>query len=173
MPVERPEQRARAGAREPCRRRRRRRAADAEQAARIKEHIQSGELPLFFGAPHRGGSVPGFGPAHHHGLDSAAEYLGLTEEQLRAQLRPKVRMLAQVAQAQRKSVEGLVDALVADFKTHLDAAVKAGRVTQAKADEILAGRPRARHRARQRRAETGLPAENSAFFAPPPVGAPA
>src|SRR5215203_3523479 len=107
-----------------------------EQADRIKEHIQSGELPLFFGPPHRGGLVPGFGPAHHHGFDAAAKYLGLTDAQLRTELESG-KTLAQVAQAHGKTVDGLVDALVADFKTKIDAAVKAGRVTQADADRAL------------------------------------
>jgi hypothetical protein len=147
-----------------------------EEAARIKEHIQSGELPLFFGAPHRGGIVPGFGPARHHGLDAAAKYLGLTEEQLRTELESG-KTLAQVAQAQGKSVDGLVDTLVADFKTHLDAGVKAGRLTQAKADEILKDvRERVTAHVNGQgpdRKGFGFRRNGPAFFAPPPAGAPA
>ena len=121
--------------------------------------------------------MPGFGFAHHHGLDAAATYLGLTQEQLRTQLESG-KTLAQVAQAQGKSVDGLVDALVADFKAKLDAAVKAGRVTQADADQALKD-VRARITARVNgqgpdgghgerfRFRRGGPA----FFAPPPLGA--
>jgi len=145
-----------------------------EQADRIKEHIQSGDLPLFFGPPHRGGLVPGFGFAHHHGLDAAATYLGLTQEQLHTQLESG-KTLAQVAQAQGKSIDGLVDVLVADFKAKLEEAVKAGRMSQAKADEVLKD-VRARvtahvngqgARGERFRFRRGGPA----FFAPPPVGA--
>jgi len=142
-----------------------------EQAARIKQHIESGELPLFFGAPHRGGTFPGFGFAHHRGLDAAASYLGLTEEQLRSELESG-KTLAQVAEAHGKSVEGLVDALVVDFKTKLDAAVEAGRITQEKADQVLRDvRERVTAHVngqRRERFRRGGPA----FFGPPPVGAP-
>jgi hypothetical protein len=99
----------------------------------LKQRLESGDVPLFAG-PH-----PGF---EHHGmlggLDAAASYLGLTEEQLRSELSSGT-TLAQVAQAHGKSVSGLVDALVADAKSHLDAAVKAGRITQAQADDMLNG----------------------------------
>ena len=145
-----------------------------QQAARIKEHIQSGELPLFFGAPHRGGIVPGFGRALHHGLDEAAQYLGLTQEQLRTQLESG-KTLAQVAEAQGKSVDGLVDALVADFKTHLDAAVEEGRLTQAWADEVLQDvRERVTAHVNGHgpgHGRFGFRRNGPAFFAPPPPGA--
>jgi uncharacterized protein YidB (DUF937 family) len=98
----------------------------------LKKRIESGDFPLFFG-PHRGYGHFGF-----HGLDGAASYLGLTEEQLRSELAGG-KTLAQVAQAQGKSVAGLVDALVADVKEHLDAAVAAGRLTQAQASDLLSG----------------------------------
>jgi hypothetical protein len=103
-----------------------------EEGAALKERIQAEEYPLLGG--------PGLG--HHggrgfHHLDAAAEYLGLTEAELRTQLR-NGQTLAQVAQAQGKTVDGLVDALVADEKAELDAAVAAGRITQAQADEQLA-----------------------------------
>jgi len=97
----------------------------------LKQRLESGDLPLFAG-PHRG---------FHHGgmfggLDAAAGYLGLSEEQLRIEL-SRGKTLAQVAQAHGKSVSGLVAALVADAKSHLDAAVKAGRITQSQADQLL------------------------------------
>jgi hypothetical protein len=141
-----------------------------EQANRIKELIQSGGLPLFFGAPHRGGIVPGFGPALHHGLDTAASYLGLTEQQLRTELETG-KTLAQIAQAHGKSVDGLVDALVADFKTKLDASVKAGRITQEKADQVLKDvRERVTAHVNGELRERFRPG-GPAFLAPPPIGA--
>ena len=79
----------------------------------------------------------GFG--HHGGpprSTAAATYLGLTEAELRTQLESG-KTLAQIAKAQGKSVDGLEKALAADAKTKLDAAVKAGTLTQAQADEIL------------------------------------
>ena len=63
-------------------------------------------------------------------LAAAASYLGLTVDQLRTQLESG-KSLAQVAQAQGKSVSGLKAALIADAKSHLAEAVADGRLTQA------------------------------------------
>ena len=73
------------------------------------------------------------GPAS---LEAAAKYLGLTEAELRTQLEAG-KTLAEIAKAQGKTVDGLEKALTADAKTKLDAAVKAGTITQAQADELL------------------------------------
>jgi hypothetical protein len=103
------------------------------QGEELKQHIESGDVP-FFGAPGLG--------MHHmfgmlgRGLDAAASYLGLTEDQLRTQLESG-KTLSEVAKAQNKSVDGLVNALVADAKQHLDAAVKAGRITKSQEDSML------------------------------------
>jgi AraC-like DNA-binding protein len=105
-----------------------------EDADALKDRINFGAFPLFGRGLHR----HGFG--HHHGfigkLDAAADYLGLTDAQLRTQLHSG-KSLAQIAQAQGKSVDGLVAALVNEAKKHLDAAVSAGRLTRAQADEML------------------------------------
>lgn len=111
----------------------------------LKQRIEAGDTPLFFGGagPHGGpGGFHdgfGFGFALHDGggLAAAATYLGLTPAELRTQL-SNGKSLADVAKAQNKSVSGLVDALTADAKTKLDAAVKAGRLTQSQADDMLA-----------------------------------
>jgi uncharacterized protein YidB (DUF937 family) len=99
----------------------------------LKQRLSSGDYPLFFD-PHRGldHGVP-FG-----GLDAAATYLGLTEAQLHSELAGG-KTLAQVAQAHGKTVDGLVDALVADVKKHVDAAVAAGWLTQSQANQMLNG----------------------------------
>src|SRR4029078_5126773 len=73
-----------------------------------------------------------------HGLDAAASYLGLTEAQLRTRLESG-KSLADVAKAQDKSLSGLKDAMLADAKTKLAAAVKAGRLTSAEEQRILSG----------------------------------
>jgi predicted DNA-binding protein (UPF0251 family) len=99
------------------------------QGDELKQRIESGDVPLFGG--------PGF---HHHGpfggLDAAATYLGLTDAQLRTQLESG-KSLVDVAKAQNKSVDGLVQAIVDAAKKKLDAAVTAGRLTQSQADSIL------------------------------------
>ena len=104
------------------------------QGDELKQRIESGDLPLFAG--------PGGLRMHHMfgmvgpGLDAAASYLGLSEDQLRTQLE-NGKTLAEVAKSQNKSVDGLVDAIVADAKQHLDAAVKAGKITKSQEDSIL------------------------------------
>ena len=87
--------------------------------------------------------MPGFGPGHgfeHHemfgGLDAAATYLGLSEEELHNQLESG-KSLADVAKTKGKSVDGLVDALVTDARKHLDEEVSEGDLTTAQADQIL------------------------------------
>jgi hypothetical protein len=114
-----------------------------EQADAMKKRSKDGGLPLFGGRGH--GGFGGDGGGGHHGgprgyrgpgLASAATYLGLTEAELRAQLESG-KSLADVAKAEGKTVAGLKAKLKADIETKLDAAVKAGRITQAQADEML------------------------------------
>ena len=105
-----------------------------EQGDAMKARAAQGGVP-FFGGGHRGG---GFGFGHHGpaSLEAAAKYLGLTEAELRTQLEAG-KTLAEIAKAQGKTVDGLEKALTADAKAKLDAAVKAGTITQAQADELL------------------------------------
>ena len=104
----------------------------SEHAAKLKERVAAGEIPLF--------AMPG---RRHHGgrgakLEAAAEYLGLTKAELREALDEDT-SLADVATDRGKSVPGLVDALAAAARERLDAAVAAGRITAAERDERLAG----------------------------------
>jgi uncharacterized protein YidB (DUF937 family) len=104
------------------------------QAQAMKERIDAGEVPLFGLGP---------GPGHHHGpglhggLDSAADYLGLTQAQLRTALNGDT-TLAQLAKDKGKSVDGLVTAMVADAKAKLAEAVEDGRLTQAESQAMQA-----------------------------------
>jgi hypothetical protein len=104
------------------------------QGDALKARIESGELPLLGLGP-VGGHARG-GPGPH--LDAAASYLGLTAAELRTQLESGT-TLAAVARAEGKTADGLVAALVADEKQELAAAVDAGRLTRAQAEELLAG----------------------------------
>jgi polyhydroxyalkanoate synthesis regulator phasin len=106
-----------------------------QQGAELKQRIESGDFPLV--GPPGFGHRPGGPDAFRHGLDSAASYLGLSEDQLRTQLESG-KTLAEVAKAQGKSVDGLEAAMVKDATTKLDAAVKAGRLTSAQEQQILA-----------------------------------
>jgi hypothetical protein len=111
------------------------------EADALKQRIESGDYPPFFG-PLFG---PRFGPDFdRHGpppfffdekLSSAAEYLGLTEAELRTKLN-EGQTLAQIAKAQGKSVEGLKDAMLKATKAKLDQLVEDGRLTQEEADEV-------------------------------------
>jgi hypothetical protein len=110
------------------------------QGDRIKQAIDAGDAPLF-----------GFGPRRFHehehfeahgpfskGLETAASYLGLTEDKLLSELRGG-KSLAQVAKAHGKSADGLVNAMVKQAETKLDQAVKNGRLTEAEKKEMLTG----------------------------------
>jgi len=105
-----------------------------DQGNELKQRIESGSLPLFFGP--RGGPGRHFG--HFGELDAAASYLGLTDAQLDAQLESG-KSLAQVAKDRGKSVDGLIQALVDSATKKLDSAVAAGRLTKAEEQSILAG----------------------------------
>lgn len=102
------------------------------RADALKQRLEAGELPLFGGR---------HGGLRHLGLRgdlaAAAAYLGTTQAELRTALRGG-KTLADVATDGGKSVGGLVDALVADLKQRLDAAVTAKKLTQAQADGLLA-----------------------------------
>jgi len=105
------------------------------QGDALKQRIQSGQAPLFggrFGFDHG----HGFGRFGAVGLGAAAGYLGVSGPDLRNAL-ASGKTLAQVAQEHGKSVEGLVSALVDAAKQKLDAAVSAGRITQAQEDSFL------------------------------------
>jgi predicted DNA-binding protein (UPF0251 family) len=114
-----------------------------EEAAKIKKRIDANEVPFFGLGPgfHRGPG-PGFHREHHfpfHAkLEAAAKYLGISQSELWKALEGR-KTLAQVARDRNKSVDGLVEALVADAETKLDGAVKAGRLTQGEKKEMLAG----------------------------------
>ncbi len=108
------------------------------QGDALKARIDSGEMPLFAGPRGFAGPHGGLG---HHGrlaeLDSAAAYLGISENALRTELVAGT-SLADVAQAKGKSVDGLVTALVEAATKKIDAAVTAGRLTKEQATTMKA-----------------------------------
>lgn len=110
-----------------------------EQAAKLKQRIADGN-GLGIGARerfarHQKAFRERIAKTRAHA--PVATYLGLTREQLRAELKSG-KSLAQVAQAQGKSVDGLVSAMLAPAKARLAKAVESGRLTKTRADEILA-----------------------------------
>ena len=115
-----------------------------EQADDLKQRIESGDVPLF-GLGLGRGFGPGFGDGHgsrglggHLGghLSAAAEFLGLTEDELRSRLADG-KTLAQIAEAEGKSVAGLKQAMIADTKKRVAEAVKDGKLTEPQGADIL------------------------------------
>ena len=103
----------------------------------MKRRIDAGGVPLFGLGP-RFDRDHGRGFFFHRKLEPAAKYLGMSEEQLRDALSNR-KTLAQVARDRDKSVDGLVDAMLAEVKQKFDDAVKAGRLTDAERDDMVAG----------------------------------
>jgi len=114
--------------------------ADAIKAKRkASGSVLGGPLggPRFHGKPHL------FGGRGHHGaravkhdlLGAVAEALGTTRAKLFEQLRAG-KSIADVAKAQRKSLDSVRSAVKAATKTRLDKAVKDGDMTRKQADKI-------------------------------------
>ena len=104
-----------------------------EQAAEIRERIESGEPPFRARGGDRhfdgdgpfgeGGPPPGIGL--FGAIDTAAEYLGLERRDLFEQLAGG-KTLAEVAEAEGKSVEGLEEALLDEARASIHALVTEG-----------------------------------------------
>jgi hypothetical protein len=117
-----------------------------DEAEALKERIESGEAPPFFG-PFLGPRFDHFpGRPHLDGmpfffeekLSTAADYLGLTADELEAKLN-EGSSLADVAEAEGKSVDGLKQALVDDATERIDQAVEDGKLTEDDASRLLNG----------------------------------
>ena len=110
-----------------------------EQAAELKEGIDSGELPLLGHGPYGGPDFHGPGFAHFGRgavFAAAASYLGLTEAELREQLDDQ--SLAEIAKEKGKSVSGLVQTMVAAATSEIDEAVVDGKLTKEQANALKA-----------------------------------
>lgn len=100
------------------------------EANTLKQRIQNGQGAGFSG--HRFGHR-----GLRAGLHVAAQYLGISPQALRSDLRSG-KSLAQIAgSTPGKSVAGLKSALLAAAKTRLDAAVKNGRITSQQEQQVL------------------------------------
>ncbi|MCJ7673079.1 MAG: hypothetical protein MUP67_13705 [Acidimicrobiia bacterium] len=71
-------------------------------------------------------------------LEAAAKALNLSEDELKTKLKDGGQTIAEVAEAQNVDVQTVIDAMVADATTHIDEAVKEGKIDEAKATEIKA-----------------------------------
>jgi lipoate-protein ligase A len=86
--------------------------------------------PPILGMQHHGG------PALVVNFEVAADYLGLTDAELRERLE-EGQSLAEIARAEDKSVDGLERALLRDAEQRLDDAVEDGELTRERANEML------------------------------------
>lgn len=109
-----------------------------EQAQRLKDAINQGRLPFL------GLHGPPFGPGKGVGrirpgvppsLDQLAQFLGISPDQLRQELRDK--SLAEVAQAHGKTADQLKQFILDNARQRLSQAVQQGRITQQQADNAL------------------------------------
>ena len=119
-------------------------ALTKSQAAAIEARLAKADAPLFAlggGPGDRGGFGHGHGgPGGGMSLDAAATYIGISASDLRTQLTAG-KTLAAIAVANGKTTDGLKAALTTAAKSDLDAAVKAGKLTQAQEDTIVADLP--------------------------------
>jgi hypothetical protein len=117
----------------------------ADVTADVREHVTdmvNGELPEpSFGhgrGPGMGrGPGHGFGIAFRAGLDTAAEAIGISEDDLRTALEGG-QSVAQVAEANGVDAQTVIDTLVAEATAKIDEAVADGDLPQDRADEIKA-----------------------------------
>ncbi len=105
--------------------------ADAVTQALVAARPERGE------GPGRGGHGRGDHGPVRKSLAAASTALGMTEQELATQLRDG-RTIAQVAQERGVDVQVVIDALVAEFKAHLDEEVASGEHTREEADQKLA-----------------------------------
>jgi hypothetical protein len=106
-----------------------------EQGDRLKEALETGAAPLFLGG--WGKLKHGLGNLRFDSLETASSYLGVEEDELRDRLR-EGETLAEIAEDEGKSVDGLVQALVDESEARIDDAVDHGRLDEERAAELKA-----------------------------------
>lgn len=89
----------------------------------------------------RSGDHGRHGGAHNEAISDAsvaARAIGISEDDLVTAVKAG-QSLAAIAGAHGVDPQKVIDALVADGRSEIDAALKAGKLTQAKADEVTSG----------------------------------
>jgi lambda repressor-like predicted transcriptional regulator len=117
-----------------------------EEGEALKERVRSGDVPAIL--PSFTGPGLRLGPLGHDGvfgagrfpgmelLDAAADYLGMTQADVRAALRDG-KSLADLAKDKGKSVDGLKQALRTAIRKDADEAVEDGVLTKKQADRLV------------------------------------
>lgn len=115
-----------------------------EQGDRIRDRVESGDGLLPFGGFGKGfgkGFAVGLGVGHlAASLDDLADFMGIATEELRDAM-AEGQSLAEVAAAQNVSEDDLKAFLLSQCEERLAEAVESGRITQERADEMLAAAP--------------------------------
>ena len=115
-----------------------------DEAAKIRDRIESGDFPLFpFGGHGGPGRGPG-GPHRGHGfgmiggdlIKQTADFLGVDRQTVIDGLEND-QSLAQIAEANGKSADGLSGYIYDQLKSKLDEGVANNRITQDREDSIL------------------------------------
>jgi hypothetical protein len=119
------------------------------QADAMKARVQAGDYNFFSrggpggkdgrdggpnGGPNGRGAPGGDRVGGPELMDATAKALGLTSEELRTQVQSG-KTITEIAASKKVDVKTVQAAVLAAYKTQLDAAVKAGKLTQAQADE--------------------------------------
>ncbi len=109
--------------------------ADAEKANLVQRATDQANGSMLGGPGAPGGPGFGMGGRHEAVTDTSvvAKAIGISEADLITALQGG-QTVAQVAKAHNVDLQVVIDALVADGQSELDAAVKAGTLTQAQAD---------------------------------------
>jgi hypothetical protein len=102
----------------------------ADEANERKANLEERITRLVNEGPQRHGGPRG----HGAGFDAAAQALGISEEELREQLRDG-KTIAQVAQERNVDVQRVIDAMVADVNARIDEKVQEGDLTADEANE--------------------------------------
>ncbi|MGI9860283.1 hypothetical protein SDD30_02725 [Moorella naiadis] len=103
---------------------------DSNRAAKLKKALDAGHWP--WPLSHKGRAAVW----HHRLVDELAGVLGTTPQQLHQDFKDG-KTLEQLATAKGLTLEQVKSQLVSNVKSRLDQAVAAGKLTQAKADQIL------------------------------------
>lgn len=104
-----------------------------EQADRIKAREGIGRFSPNFGGPNRGDAGRGVGMLRGQALEVVAEALGMTTQELVAELRSG-KTLAELTAGKEDAIR---DAVVVAAEARLARAVAAGRITQEQANQML------------------------------------
>ena len=107
-----------------------------EQADEIREHRADEGTVLGIGGPHGGPPGMHHGPGGPGPMEDVAKALGITEEQLFERLEDG-KSLSAIAEAEGRTLAEVSEAVEKAMTERLDADVEAGRLTDARRDEML------------------------------------